>query len=387
MSIAAPTIFLVAGEVSGDILAAELVTEIRRLAPAAALLGVGGARMAAAGVRVLEDSTAWGVIGYVEPLLRIRTYLRRLARVEAAVRAAHPAVLVLIDFAAFNLRLAERLGGLAPVAYYAPPMVSVRRGDRARKVARVGMHLLALLRREADAYAAAGADVVFVGHPAVDLAARAPQPAQARAQLGLPSGHYVVGLLPGSRLQEIRAHLPVLLRAAELVERAEPRTVFVLPVPSGEIGAEVRREVEERRSPVRVVEESHAAMRASDVLAASTGTATLEAAVLGVPMVGVYRLPALSWAIVTRVVTVRLAALPNILAGREIVPELLQDRLTPEAVAAELLALLRAPSRREAMRAELLAVASGLGPPGAASRAAAEVLRLTGHVAAAGGGR
>jgi lipid-A-disaccharide synthase len=368
-------------------LAAELAAELRRQAPQATLTGVGGARMAAAGVRILEDSTGWGVIGYVEPLLHLRTYLRRLARVETAVRAARPGVLVLVDFAAFNLRLAERLRGLVPVAYYAPPLVSVRRGDRARKVARLRMRLLALLRPEADAYTTAGADVVYVGHPAVDLASRAPLPAEARARLGIPAGHQVVGLLPGSRMQEIRAHLPVLLAAARLVSDQEPGCVFVLPVPSDEIHAAVRRQLRGEDPAVRVVEEIHAAMRAADVLVTATGTATLEAAVLGVPMVAVYRLPALSWAIVRRVVTIRRAALPNLLAGRDIVPELLQHELTPEAVALRVTALLRSPAQRRAMQAELLAVASGLGPPGAPSRAAAEVLRLAGSVAAGGGGR
>lgn len=381
------TVFLVAGEVSGDMLAAELAEELQRQAPGATLTGVGGARMASAGVRILEDSTTWGVIGYVEPLLQLRAYLQRLGRVESAVRAARPGVLVLVDFAAFNLRLAERLRGLVPVAYYAPPMVSVRSGDRARKVARLRMRLLALLRREAEAYAAAGADVVWVGHPAVDLAARTPPPERARAQLGIREGQHVVGLLPGSRLQEIRAHLPVMLEGAALVAREEPRTALLLPVPSAHIHAEVRQILGGRRTSVRVVEEIHAAMRAADVLVAATGTATLEAAVLGVPMVAVYRLPALSWAIVKRMVTIRHAALPNLLAGREIVPELLQRQLTSEAVAARVLALLRSPAQRDAMRSELLAVASTLGPPGAPSRAAAEVLHLAPSIATGGGER
>jgi lipid-A-disaccharide synthase len=387
VSASGPSIFLVAGEVSGDILAAELAREMRARAPEVRLVGVGGPRMAAAGVELHAESTTWGVIGYVEPLLRLPLYLRRLARVEAAVRAVRPDVLVLVDFAAFNLRLAERLGRLVPIVYYAPPMVSVRRGQRARKVVRVGAKVLALLPFEAAAYRAAGADVVFVGHPAVDLAARAPSPAEARARLAIPPGSPVLGLLPGSRRQEIRAHLPPLLDAAALIRRAEPSAVFVLPVPSAAIAAEVRRVLAGRRLPVRVVEEIHAAMRAADVLVVATGTATLEAAVLGVPMVAVLRLPALSWAIATRIVTVRHAALPNLLAGREIIPELLQDRFTAQAVAAEALALLRDAARREAMRAALLAAAAQLGPPGAAGRAAGEVLAAAGRVAAGGDGR
>src|SRR3990172_3038247 len=215
--------------------AADLAAALRRADPQLTLLGIGGARMGSSGVRILQDSTTWGVIGYVDPLLRLRTYLRRLRDVEAAVRTARPDVLVLVDFAAFNLRLAERLRGLVPVAYYAPPMVSVRKGDRARKVARLGMRLLATLRREADAYAAAGADVIPVGHPAGGLPQRAASPAEARRRLELPDRGPVVGLLPGSRLQEIRAHLTILLAAAGLVARTIPEAAFVLPVPAREI--------------------------------------------------------------------------------------------------------------------------------------------------------
>jgi len=381
------TIFLVAGEISGDMLGADLAGHLRRQRPDAALLGVGGARMSAAGVRCLMDSTAWGVIGHLHPVLRLRTYLRRLRAVTDAVRRARPDVLVLIDFPAFNLRVAERLGGHVPVAYYAPPLVSVRRGDRARKVARLGMRLLATLRPEAEAYAAAGADVTFVGHPAADLPRQAPERDQARRALSLPADDPVVGLLPGSRLQEIRAHLPLMLRAAALIAEAEPRTAFVLPVPATVIRRAVEPWTTDHRPRVHVVDEIYAAMRAADGLLAAAGTATLEAAVLGVPTVAVYRLPALSWVIARRLVAVGYAALPNILAGREIIPELLQGRFTAPAAATAVLRLLRDPVRREAMRADLQSVAAGLGPPGAARRAAEEVLRLGASVAPAAGGR
>lgn len=380
-------VFIVAGEISGDMQAADLVDHLRRRDPGISLVGVGGARMAACGVRCLMDSTTWGVIGHVDPILRLRTYLRRLARVVAAIRAERPDVLVLVDFPAFNLRVAERLGGLVPVAYYSPPLVSVRKGDRARRIARLRMRLLATLRPEAEAYAAAGADVTFVGHPGADLPGHAPDPPQARRTLGLPQGDPVVGLLPGSRLQEIRAHLPVMLRAAVLIAEAEPKTAFVLPVPAEEIRRAVEPLTEDHRPRIHVVNEIYAAMRAADVLVTATGTATIEAAALGVPMVAVYRLPLVSWLIATRIVAVRHAALPNILARREIVPELLQDRFTAPAVAAAATRLLRDQDRRETMRRDLLAVAAGLGPPGAAGRAAEEVLRLGGSVASGAIGR
>ncbi|MGH2398517.1 MAG: lipid-A-disaccharide synthase [bacterium] len=375
------TLFVVVGEVSGDMQAARLVTELLRRDPSISVSGFGGSYMAAAGVRLLEDSTAWGVIGHVDPLRRLPAYVRALGRVESAIRECGPDVLLLVDFAAFNLRLAERLHGSVPVACYFPPMVSIRKGARARKVARLGMRLLATLRREAAAYEAAGGDVVFVGHPVVDLMERAVDPRGARRRLGIPENSPVIGLLPGSRHQEIHAHLPIMLDAAALIRHRLPDVRFVLPVPAKELGRPVEEYVKASPVPVRLTTESEEAIRSAVLLITATGTATLEATVLGVPMVAVYRLPWLSWVIARSVVTIRHAALPNILAGRGIVPELLQHRMTPTAIADAAVDLIRDPHRLRAMRDELLRVAADLGEPGAAGRAAGEVLRLLNLVA------
>src|SRR2546428_13355862 len=194
--------------------AASLAAEIVRLDPAAALRGVGGPRMAAAGVTVLVESSTWSAIGHVDPLLRLRTHLRHLRQVEELIRRDAPAVLLLVDFAAFNLRRAQRLRGAFPVVYYFPPMVSVGRGNRAAKVARLRMRLLATLQREADAYRAAGADVEFVGHPAVDVVRPSMDAAAGRPRFGVPAAAPVVGLVPGSRAHENRARLPVTLAGA-----------------------------------------------------------------------------------------------------------------------------------------------------------------------------
>ena len=367
-------IFIVAGEVSGDMAAASLAAEIIRLDPAATLRGIGGPRMAAAGVTILAESSTWSVIGHVDPLLRLRTHLRRLRQVEEMIRRSAPALLVLVDFAAFNLRLAELLRGAFPVVYYFPPMVSVRRGNRAAKVARLRMRLLATLRREADAYRAVGADVEFVGHPAVDVVHPTMDVPAARRRFGVPVDGPIVGLMPGSRPQEIRAHLSVMLDAARALRAARPELWFLLPVPTEYLARLVEPPVMASGLPVRVVPEIYDAMAASDVLVAATGTATLEAAVLGIPMVAVYHLPWLSWRIAKRIASVPYAALPNILAGREIVPELLQDQMRGDAIAHIVQMLLTDAQQRAAMRAALREVAADLGPPGVAARAAQHVL-------------
>jgi lipid-A-disaccharide synthase len=345
--------------------------------------------MVSAGVNVMIDSVAWSAIGHVDPLLHLRTYLRRLRQVEQLIRRTSPTVLVLVDFAAFNLRLAEQFGGSVPIVYYFPPMVSVRRGNRAAKVARVKMRLLATLRPEAAAYAAAGADVVFVGHPAIDTVRPSMDGSKARLQFGIPASAPIVGLMPGSRAQEIQAHLPIMLGAADLLRHQRPDLWFVLPAPLPELADLVMRPVKASGLPVRVVTEIYDAMALCTVLIAATGTATLEAAVLGIPMVAVYRLPWLSWVIAKRIVSVRYAALPNILADAEIVPEYLQGRMIPKAIAHAVADLLADPRRRTAMKTALHEVATALGISGAATRAAREVLatlRQAQNPARTGGG-
>jgi len=377
-----PTLFVVAGEVSGDLLAAPLIDALRRREPRIRVVGVGGPRLAAAGCELLHDSTTWGVIGHIDPLLRLGTYLRRLRAVEADIRRLHPSALLLVDFPGFNLRLAERLHGGVPIVYYFPPLVSVRKGNRAARVAHLGMRLLATLRREEDAYRGAGADVVLIGHPIIDLALPRRSPEQARAAFDLPADAPIVGLLPGSRRQEVRQHLRVMLQAAARVLAEAPEVHFIIPVASEALRPAIVPAVRASGLPARVVDEPYDAMAVATLLVTATGTATLEAAVLGVPMVAVYRLPWPGMFIARRLVSVRYAALPNILAGREIIPELLQERMTPGAVAAEVLSLLRSPERRDSMRAALRAVVNDLGPAGALDRAAGEVLQvLAGGVA------
>jgi len=371
-------VFFVAGEVSGDIQASALIGELRRRDPRLEIVGVGGPRMAAAGMTVLLDSSDWGVMGHIAPLLRAPEYVRSLRKTAAAVSRLRPQALVLVDFPGFNLRLAAAVRGRLPMLYYFPPMVSVRKGDRARRVAALGMRLLATLPFEAEAYRAAGADVVFVGHPAVETVRPRWDSAVRRDRLGLGAEARVVGLLPGSRMQEIAFHLPVMVDAAAALVRRTPGLEFVLPVAAEYLHPSVDAFLAKSDLPVRVTSDVYDAMAESEVLVTASGSATLEAAVLAVPMVVVYRLSWLSWRIVRALVSVRHASLPNLLAGRAIVPELLQDEMTAANVVAHVEPLLDSPARREAMQAALRAVTAALGPPGAIGRAADEVFGVLG---------
>lgn len=367
-------VFLVAGEVSGDLHGAELAREIAALDPGVLLEGVGGFRMAAAGVRLVEESGEWGIMGWVEAARHARPFLRRLARLTSYLLADPPDLLVPIDFSGFNLALLGRVRGRIRSVYYVPPMVSVRRGNRARRVASLGARLLAIFPFEAEAYRRAGADVAFVGHPAAGLREVVEPGESVRARLGIPRGAEVVGLFPGSRKQELDSLLGPMLDAARIIEAERPGTVFLLAVASPAFRQRIDTAV--RSSGVRVVSVEHSL----DVFAASTsvliasGTAAVEAMVVGVPMVVAYRASPLNWWMAHVALKTRFASVPNMLAGEAFVPELLQGRATPASMGREILALMESPSAREAIRARLLRLSEELGPPGAARRAAAEVL-------------
>lgn len=379
---AGPALFLVAGEVSGDIYGSDLVAALRARRPDLTLVGVGGPRMAAAGCDVLLDTTAWGVIGWAEALVHLPAFLLRLRRVERLIRRVRPAVLVLIDFPGFNLVLAHRLRGAVPIAYFLPPMVSTRRGDRARRIAALGLHLLPAFTFEAEAYRSAAADAVFVGHPVLDRV-RPPDSIEAvRARLGLGDGP-TVALLPGSRWQELRRHLPVMARALGLAAEEVPGLQAVVLVAAAPFHPWTARTLDRSVPsgiPVRLVPggtpEGYAALGAADFAVVCSGTATLEAMVLGVPMVIVYRLSRTTWWVARRLAAVGTAGLPSLVAGRPVVPELLQEALTPQRLAAEMVAWLRSPGRRAEMREALLALRDRLGPGGAAGRAAEAILGL-----------
>lgn len=368
-------IFMVAGEVSGDLHGAELARHLRALDPLLLLEGIGGLRMAAAGVALVEDSSEWGVVGWFEALPRVRTFLRRLGATVARLRADPPGALVLIDFPGFNLALLTRLGRLVPTIYYVPPMVAIRRGRRAERVAATGARLLPIFPFEADAYRRAGGDVAFVGHPAVDLARTADAAPAVRQRLGVPADAPVVGLLPGSRGQELDRLLPPMLDAARRIRSARPDAAFLLALASPIYRARVAARLAASGVEITVVEGARDVMAASTVLLMASGTAAVEAMVLGTPMVVTYRVAWPTWWFAPVAFNVRWVSIPNIMAGEPVVPELLQHGATPEAMSTAVLRLLDDAGAREAMRRRLLDLSASLGPPGAAGRAAAEVLR------------
>ena len=371
-------ILLVAGEASGDLHGATLAKALADQAPEVSLAGMGGPRMASAGVRLLVDVTARAAVGGSEALGALPAMAVAFRRLRAAIRAApRPAAVVLIDLPEFNLRLARsaRAAGV-PVVYFMPPQIWAWRARRIRAMRERVSLVLAALPFEVALYRAANVPVDFVGNPLVDALAGAPARDGARRELGLTGDEPVVALLPGSRAKEIDRMLPVMADAVARIGAAEPATRFVLALAPTIPRAVVEQELADGPQVGIVSGATATVLRASDVGLVTSGTATLESALLGTPMVVGYRVSLVTHLMVSALVRVPWMSLVNVVLGRAVVPELYHRHATGEAFAAEALRLLRSPAARAAQRDAFGELASLLGPPGVGARAAARVLAV-----------
>lgn len=375
-----PSILLSAGEASGDLHGATLCRALRELHPGVRLIGMGGPRMAAAGMELVADVSGHAVVGTSEALGRIPRLYRAYRLLKARLIEERPRALVVIDFPEFNLRLARiaRRAGV-PVVYFIPPQLWAWRRGRIRQMARRVRRVLAVLPFEEQLYQDAGVPVDFVGHPLLDVLPLDLDRAEARRRLDVDPGESLIGLLPGSRREEVERLLPPMLVAAKRLSAAGVARRFALGLAPTVDGAAVRRlvkaGVDEGGPRVDVFEQrTYEVMAAADVVLISSGTATLEAALLGAPMVVCYRVSRVTEAVVRLLVKVRWCSLPNLIANREVVPEVLQDDLTGHRLAAEALRLIEDPAAAGAQRAAFEQVRAQLGAPGVARRAAQAVI-------------
>jgi lipid-A-disaccharide synthase len=362
-------VFLVAGEASGDALAGPLMVALRRrLGPRLRYAGIGGEHMAEQGLRSLFPMAELSLMGLVEVLPHLPRLWRRLRQAEAAIRSQHPHVVVTVDAPGFNFRLANRLAGSGiPVVHYVAPTVWAWRPGRARRIAPLFRHLLAVLPFEPPWFEPWGLATTYVGHPVLETVAGV-VPARP------PAGGPVVCLLPGSRRGEIYRLLPVFAAALAILRQRHPGLSTVLPtVPAVE--AEVREAVRGWPVPPEVIlgrQQGLAAMAGADVALAASGTVTLELALLGTPLVAAYRANALTVAVVRHLLRVPYVTLVNLVLDRPAVPELLQERCRPELLAAALDRLLSDPAEAAGQRVAFAELASKLAvevPP--SERAAA----------------
>lgn len=369
------TVLLLTGEPSGDAAGARLATALRALDPEIRLRAVGGRRLASAGCEIVEDIAALSAMGFVE-VLRVLPRLRRLeARLRRLLVEDPPDVVVPIDYPGFNLRVARfaRTRGI-PVVYYIGPQVWAWGAGRLPAIARAVSRMLVVFRFETEIYRQAGIPVEFVGHPLLDSIADAPTRDAARAELGITGQRRVLGLVAGSRTQEVRRILPVMAEAAKVVRRRIPDVAVLASAAADVPRAEYERVLGRSGLDVLLTERPVATIaRASDALLVTSGTATLECALAGVPLAVLYRTSAITWFLGKRLVKIPRIALVNIVAEEDLVPEFLQDGARPEDVAAWAGGMLEDPAARRATSERLLALRAKLGEPGAARRAAAAV--------------
>jgi lipid-A-disaccharide synthase len=331
-------------------------------------------------MEVLADPTRRAVVGTGEALGRVPELYRAYRRLVNRLREAPPHALVLIDFPEFNLFLARqaRRAGI-PVVYFIPPQLWAWRRGRMRQMVRCASRVLAVLPFERELYEAARVPVDFVGHPLLDVLPLDLDRDQARRRLGLDPSDVVVGLLPGSRREEVTRLLPAMLGAARRLASSGAMRRFLLglaPTVDRAIVDACVTEPEGAGAPLAHVFQgrTYEVMASADVILVASGTATLEAALLGVPMVVCYRVSRLTEAFVRLLVRVPWASLPNIVAGRRIVPEILQDDVSGDRLALEALRLLEDPLAATAQRAAFKDLRARLGEPGVARRAAAAVI-------------
>jgi lipid-A-disaccharide synthase len=369
------SLLMVAGETSGDQHGAVLIQALRTDYPQLQIYGLGGAQMRAAGAETLYDIGALNAVGAVEILGKIPQGLRmaRHLRAEAARRGTR--VAVLIDAPGFNLAFARQLkrAGLR-IVYYISPQIWAWRQGRVKKIARRVDKMLTLFPFEVPFYAAAGVDAEYVGHPLLDRLRALPSPEQAATYCGLDPRRPIVALLPGSRPQEVHYHLSPMLEALQHIQQRLPQVQGVLPVaPTLSVPA-IQQAVQRFPLTVRVLQgQSAQALQAAAFAIVASGTATLEAGFIGTPLVVIYKVHPCTAFLARRLIRIPWIGLVNIVAGRQLVPELVQQQVQPHLIAAYALQCLEHPQEAQRMRSALAILRQVLGQGDSARRAAASV--------------
>ena len=374
------TVGIVAGEASGDLLGGELIAALRELMPQLEFVGIGGPRMESAGMDVWFPLEKLAVRGYIEVAkhyLEIVGIRRRLCR---RLIAKPPDVFIGIDAPDFNLDLELRLKAHGiPTVHYVSPAIWMWRRERLRKIKRAVNKMLTLFPFEAPLYRHAGIDVAFVGHPLTDMLEQVPRRTAAREQLRLPLSAQVIALLPGSRQSELQHMADLFIQTARKISERIPQALFLVPLTTRKTrdmfeAALYRNNAEDLQLTV-LFGHSQDAMSAADAVLVASGTATLEAALLGKPMVITYRMPAASHWLLKGKGYLPYYGLPNILAGEFVVPEIIQDDATPQNLAQALLNLVEDERVRSRVERKLGVISASLSR-GAARQAALAILPL-----------
>ena len=365
-----------AGEASGDLHGARLAEAILRLEPGTELIGFGGRQMAAAGVRLVADCAEYSIMGFWEVLINLSRIFSLLDHLTKTMEREKPDLLVLIDYPDFNWRLAKRARSLGvPVFSYIPPSAWAWRKGRAKACAPLADEFVAIFPFELDVYRQAGANISFVGNPLVDTVHPSMTREEAQAFFGIGEDMYPILLLPGSRRQEIELVFPTMLETARRIKAELPEAAFFLPVAQGIDRTLLSRMAERAGVDICFTEaRTYDLMREMRFALATSGTVVMEAALMGLPCIVLYRLSPVSYFIGRLFVHVKYFSLPNILLDEEVQPELLQEEVNPGRILEEARRFWAEPGHAEKVKGRLAAACERLGPPGASERVARRIL-------------
>ena len=365
-------IMIVAGEVSGDLHGGNLVKAMRRMDPSLQFYGVGGRKLKEAGVDLIADSSDMAVVGLTEVFARLGTIMKVMRRLKTSMKDLKPDLVILIDYPDFNLSIAKsaKKNGIK-VFYYIGPQVWAWRKGRIGQIKKNVDKIAVILPFEAPFYHAAGVDATFVGHPLLDEVKTKYSREETIRRLGLQSGVTTVGMLPGSRRAEIIKHLPEMIKAAEIIEKKIQPVQFIIPLVETLDISLVSNIIRQFPVKVRVVRDAvYDVIHCTDIAMVASGTATLETALMETPMVIIYKVSAPSYYIGKMVINIDHIGLVNIIAGKTVVPELIQDDANAERIATEIIDILTNKERLFDIKSQLSEIRNKLGSPGAAERVA-----------------
>lgn len=370
-------IFFSAGEASGDVHGANLAREIKKISPETELLGFGGILMQNSGVKLVRNYKNYNVMGVVEVLRNLRRILKLLDDLTEIIRAEKPDLLVLIDYPDFNWRLAKRVKNFGvKILSYIPPSAWAWRKGRAKDCAAVADVFIAIFPFELPVYQAAGAKIYFLGNPLVDSVKNSMSKADSMKFFGVNQSETVILLMPGSRRQEIKLLLPEMLGAVKILAKKIPAQFF-LPVADNVDESSIKKLIAQADVEIKLVKSNrYDLMNIAHAAIATSGTVVLEAALLNLPSVVLYKMAPLNYLIGKLLVDIKYFSLPNILANEKIMPELLQNQVTPEKISDEVLKILD--NRLETIK-KLQSACQKLGESGSAGRVAKKILETAGY--------
>ena len=361
---------IIAGEASGDQHGAKLITAMQKKNPALFFCGIGGPELRQAGVRILVDASELTVVGITEVFSKLPGILKGMSIIKKALKSLKPDLLILIDFPDFNLRIAAAAKKLEiPVLYYISPQIWAWRRNRVKRIKRLVDHMAVILPFEQQFYTENNVPATFVGHPLLD----GPLPAREPTATAGSDGQLTIGLVPGSRENEVQRHLPVMLDCADILKDRLKHATFIL----SHARSVERKQLEEIvanhrcRMDVEIVSDGvEAVFERSDVLVAASGTVTLQAAIHGKPMVIIYKVSPISFMLGRALVRVPFIGLVNLVAGRKLVPELVQNDANPENIASAVEEMLADHNQLNQLKKQLVELRDVMGGAGASEKVA-----------------